>query len=102
MTEERLKNIIEKEAILNKSERFFKEAEALLEEWKAFHPEYRKMVDYYYSEHWHEDHDASNRGEIPAGIPHGVLSEDLIYNTMGDQRDVVMAYLKYMVTLLDE
>ncbi|MDO4762902.1 MAG: DUF4298 domain-containing protein [Flavobacteriaceae bacterium] len=102
MTEERLKRIQEMEDILDKSEIFFKEAETMLEKWKAFHPEFKKLVDYYYSPQWQEDYDASNRGEVPKEIPHGVLSEDLIYNAMGEQRDLTMAYLKYMVTLLDE
>lgn len=102
MTKERLEQIQEMEEILNQSEVFFKEAEAMLEKWKAFSPEFKKLVDYYYSLQWQEDYDASNRGEVPKEIPHGVLSEDLIYNAMGDQRNLVMAYLKYMVTLLDE
>lgn len=101
MTEERLKNIQEKEETLNKVEGFFKEADALLERWKALEPEFKKLTDYYGSEDWLKDYEASNRGEIPEGMPHGVLSQDLIYNAMNEERRLVMAYLRHIVTLLD-
>ena len=50
MTEERLKNIIEKEAILNKTEIFLNEANSFLTQWKKQQKEYKLLLDYYYSE----------------------------------------------------
>ncbi len=50
MTEERLKNIIEKEIILNKTEIFLKEANSFLTQWKKQQKEYKLLLDYYYSE----------------------------------------------------
>ena len=41
MTEERLKNIIEKEAILNKTEIFLDEANGFLTQWKKQQKEYK-------------------------------------------------------------
>ena len=50
MTEERLKNIIEKEIILNQTEIFLKEANSFLTQWKKQQKEYKLRLDYYYSE----------------------------------------------------
>ena len=50
MTEERLKNIIEKEIILTKTEIFLKEANGFLTQWKKQQKEYKLLLDYYYSE----------------------------------------------------
>ena len=50
MTEERLKNIIENEIILNQTEIFLKEANSFLTQWKKQQKEYKLLLDYYYSE----------------------------------------------------
>ena len=50
MTEERLKNIIEKEIILNQTEIFLKEANSFLTQCKKQQKEYKLLLDYYYSE----------------------------------------------------
>ena len=44
MTEERLKNIIEKEIILNKTEIFLKEANGFLTQWKKQQKEYKLLL----------------------------------------------------------
>ena len=102
MTEERLKNIIEKEIILNKTEIFLKEANSFLTQWKKQQKEYKLLLDYYYSEQWQKDFFASNEGEIPKNIPHGVLSEDSIYNTLIKQKELVIKYLKFITKILEE
>ena len=76
MTEERLKNIIEKEIILNKTEIFLKEANGFLTQWKKQQKECKLLLDYYYSEQWQKDFFASNEGKTPKNIPHGVLDKE--------------------------
>ena len=44
---------------------------------------------------------ASNRRDIPAEIPHGILSKDLIYNTLTIQQSTAVAYIKLMAEILD-
>ena len=102
MTEERLKNIIEKEAILNKTEIFLNEANSFLTQWKKQQKEYKLLLDYYYSEQWQKDFFASNEEEIPKNIPHGVLNEDSIYNTLIKQKELTTKYLKFITKLLEE
>ena len=102
MTEERLKNIIEKEAILNKTEIFLDEANGFLTQWKKQQKEYKLLLDYYYSEQWQKDFFESNKGKIPKNIHHGVLSEDNIYNTLIKQKELAIKYLKFITKILEE
>lgn len=100
MTEERLKNIQEMEEILNKTEVFTSEAKQFLEKWENLLPEIKKLSDYYYEGGWKDDYDASNRGEIPEGIPHGVLSEDAIYNATGEHYLTAVEFLKTVTKII--
>ena len=40
------------------------------------------LEDYYHSPQWMEDYEADERGEFPAGLKRGVLSEDGIYDML--------------------
>lgn len=100
MTEERLKNIIEKEAVLNEVESFFHDFEKMLEKYREILPKMKGLWAYYESEQWREDYDASNRGEIPRNIPHGVLSEDAVYSAMYNQRRLAIEYIRQMTDVL--
>ncbi len=101
MTKQQLENIRRMEDILNRSEKFLTEANELLEKWKNILPEMQQLETYYGSDQWHTDHKASNQNEIPQGTPHGVLSEDLIYNMLADQHYTAIAYIKLMAEILD-
>lgn len=100
MTKERLENITCMENILNKAAPFFEEAAQFLHRWEQLSSEIKCLEEYYYSEQWKKDFDASNCGEIPVGTPHGVLSEDLIYNVLGDQQSTALAFLKQVTKIL--
>lgn len=64
-------------------------------------PEINQLENYYFSEQWKVDFEASNRGEIPKEIPHGVLSEGLVYNLIATQQSLAIQYLKWMAELLE-
>lgn len=102
MTEQRLKNITEKEAILNKIKTFLGEANNFLEKWEQIEKEHPSLMAYYHSEQWQEDFEASNQGEIPKSIPQGVLSEDGVYNTLIEQKDLAIRLLKLATKILEE
>lgn len=55
-----------------------------LEEFKEHQKELNKLEKYYYSEEFMKDYDASNKGEIPDDIIQGILTEDAIYDLLGD------------------
>lgn len=96
LSEERLENIRQMEEIANQTEAFISEAELLLEKWSALLPKIQKMEDYYASRLWREDYEASNNGEIPAGMPHGVLSEDWLYNLLSEHSEICKEYQSLM------
>lgn len=41
---------------------------------------YRMLIQYYEGGQWLEDYARDERGEIPAGLKRGILSEDAVYN----------------------
>lgn len=100
MTNERLEHIKRMEAVLNNAELFFEEAERFLQQWKNLYSDMKELETYYYSTQWKKDVQASNRNEIPAEIPHGVLSEDLIYNALGTQQCTAIAFLKHITKII--
>ena len=55
-----------------------------LEEFRNHQEELNKLEKYYYSEEFMKDYDASNKGEIPDDIIQGILTEDAIYDLLGD------------------
>ena len=42
------------------------------------------LIQYYESEQWKNDYSADERGELPADLKRGVLSEDGVYNHLND------------------
>lgn len=100
MTSKQLQNIAQMEQILNQTQAFVLEAEQFLQKWQQILPNINKLSDYYYSNQWREDYNASNRGEIPPHIPHGVLSEDLVYNALGELHCTAIAYLKLVTQII--
>lgn len=55
-----------------------------LQEFKDHQKELEKLEKYYYSEDFMKDYDASNKGEFPSDINQGILTEDAIYDLLGD------------------
>lgn len=102
LSEERLENIRQMEATANETQQLLKEAEVLLQKWTELMPRIKKMEDYYSSPAWKEDYDASNNGQIPAGMPHGVLSEDWLYNLLGEHSEICEEYQALIKEFLKE
>lgn len=46
-----------------------------------------ELVEYYDSGQWLEDYERDERGELPADLKRGVLSEDGIYNMLADLKE---------------
>ena len=56
--------------------------------------------DYYGSEDWFEDFDASAQGALPSDLKCSVLSEDLPYDAIVDYRDLCIRMLELATTAL--
>ena len=89
-----LERITAMENALNQTDQLIKEMENLLKKWEENLPNYQKLYSYYYSEEWRKDFEAANENKFPVGFPHGVLSEDAAYNTLGDFRELSLRILK--------
>lgn len=72
-TEDRIDRIKKMEDIFNRAKRITTELDGIL-------PELQELLEYYGSKNWFEDLEADEKGELPADLLRGVLSEDGVYN----------------------
>ncbi len=56
--------------------------------------DYNKLRDYYLGGEYMEDVEKSNRGEFPKDLKCGVLSEDAVYNLLGDNFNTAIRMLE--------
>ena len=64
---------------VKKYERLFDEVQAKRDPEKL-----RLLENYYTSGEWLEDYEADERGELPADLKRGVLSQDALYDLLSD------------------
>lgn len=55
--------------------------------------DFDKLAEYYYSEQFRKDFDDSNEGKIDPTINQGILTEDAIYDLMGDDYYLALRFL---------
>lgn len=77
-------HVVEMTEIYEEHKKLLDKLSSSLEEFKNHQKELEKLEKYYYSEKFMEDYDASNKGEIPDDINKGILTEDAIYDLLGD------------------
>ena len=73
---------------------------AALEKLQAAQIWIHELERYYGSEEWYDHRSADERGELPASLPRGVLSEDAIYNLLTDNRDLAIQMLENATQML--
>lgn len=56
----------------------------LLDDFEASREDFNSLVDYYYSDQFRKDFEDSNQGKIGDDINQGLLTEDTIYDLIGD------------------
>lgn len=78
----RLSLIMDMEDRMNTTTELLTQVEDFLPTLRELHEHIQALSAYYTSPQWREDYDASNEGLIPADIPHGVLSQDGLYNLL--------------------
>lgn len=79
---------------IKKMEDIFNRAKWITTELDGILPELQELLDYYGSKNWFEDLEADEKGELPAELLRGVLSEDGVYNYLTE--------LKTLATKLNE
>ncbi len=80
----RIDRITHMEAIFDKSEEVVRRLETALEDFAALQPAIAELEAYYTSAQWRKDFEADEAGKLPKDLKHGVLSEDGLWNLLGD------------------
>ena len=84
----RLENIQQMESIFNELQSSLKSLDAAFKAWKKLQPKYKKLINYYESKQRQKDYDDTNSWKLKPIWPHGILSEDAIYDFDGEQREL--------------
>ena len=74
----------------------------ILDELDCKRKDFEKIVDYYYSDQFSKDIDDSNNGKISDEINQGLLTEDTIYDLMGDDYYLGLKFLKLANIILQQ
>lgn len=64
--------------------------------------DYIKLRDYYSSEQWFKDVDAYNEGKLPEDLDCGVLSEDAVFDLIGDRNRMGIRLLEEGTRMVKE
>ena len=98
---EQIERIEEMERCLDASERAVRELSEALSAFEEVQPQYRKLSDYYGSEHWMQDYEDDEAGKLPRDLKRGVLSEDAVYDLITEHRDVMVRMLRLVTGALE-
>lgn len=82
--EKKIKKITKMEKILNEQNDLLNKIEKLLDEFESKQDDFSELIKYYSSREWMQDHDLMIEGKIPQNVRCGVLTEDAVYNMLGD------------------
>ncbi len=83
------KRISEMEEIFDEVAAAQDSLERAVDNYKSLQDKVRKLEDYYSCDQWKEDFAMDERGEIPADIKRGVLSEDGIYDLLERNSEIM-------------
>lgn len=99
--EKRLENITKMENILNRTDELISEMEKLLEKWEQNQQDFNDLMNYYTSAERDKDLEDDRLQIIPQDLPRGVLSEDAVFDTYGNRKDLSIKMIKLGVASLE-
>ena len=97
-----LKRIQDMEEHLNKYAQTLAAAQSALAELEASQKNYIQHRDYYTSQVFIDDLEFSNRPDFPEDVTCGVLSEDAVYDLMGEHFETALQLLDLSSAMLKE
>ena len=100
MEKEDFKHVSQMEGILDRHSALLEQMSDLLERFDKSQEEYKQLREYYHSEQYLIDMEQADRGNIPAGVKCGVLSEDAVYNMIGNNYDTAVRMLEVATGIL--
>lgn len=77
-----------------------RELNEILDKIDAYNNEYQDLIEYYYSDQRSQDLEDDSNHLIPETLCRGVLSEDEIFDLMGDYRDTSIRMLETAVKMI--
>ncbi len=99
---EKYTHIAHMEQILVQQEEMLRNMNQLLGSIEQNRDAYRELLNYYYSEQRARDLEDDSAHLIPDEMPRGVLTEDGIFDLVGDYRDTAIRMLETAVQMLKD
>lgn len=99
---EKYQHITKMEEIMIEQRKILKELNQSLNALQARREEYKELINYYYSDQRAQDLEDDIRQLIPSTLHRGVLSEDELYDLMGDHRDTAIRMLEIAVQMIKD
>ena len=97
---ERIERITAMETALNESRDAVDHLQEAVSELVDAMDALQSLSEYYGSQAWHQDRAADERGQLPADLARGVLSEDLVYDLLVDARETALGALEVATATL--
>ncbi len=91
----RIVRVTEMETRLNRAAEAVIALESALEKYSAVREDFVVLERYLASTQWKRDFAASETGKLPPALPHGVLSEDGIYNILERRDDLFRSLAEF-------
>ena len=99
---EQLERIQKMEGHLNKYAQVLADAQKALDQLERCQSDYIQLRDYYTGQKFFDDLEYSNSPEFPENIACGVLSEDAVYDLMGEHFETAICLLDLSSSMLKE
>lgn len=99
---EQLERIQKMEENLNKYAQVLADAQKALDQLERCQSDYIQLRDYYTGQKFFDDLEYSNSPEFPENIACGVLSEDTVYDLMGEHFETAISLLDLSSAMLKE
>ena len=99
---EQLERIQKMEERLNKYAQVLADAQKALDQLERRQSDYIQLRDYYTGQEFFDDLEYSNSPDFPENIACGVLSEDAVYDLMGEHFETAISLLDLSSSMLKE
>ncbi|WP_197407425.1 DUF4298 domain-containing protein [Olsenella massiliensis] len=99
-TAERIDRITKMESILNSHAAAAAGLAAALDEFERSQKSYPLLRDYYVEGGYMQDVAADNEGLLPDDLPRGVLSEDAVFDLMGENVELAIRMLELATVVI--
>lgn len=98
---EQIERIQEMEKRLDASAKAIRDMKKALKAYTDVYPQYRELSEYYTSDDWMQDYTDDEAGRLPRDLKRGVLSEDLVFDLLNENRRMLIDMLDLVTKALE-